>query len=351
MRVAHTNNPRFSQYISWRLPWWARRDRDRGWIKGAGYPKDYEPPDFWDYHDFDDLPESDHGWREIDTWAVGGLGLFARETEPLPPVIGNGHRTGLEFENESDYMAPEAIPLLNEFFGGTTVHTEFPYGWTESSYSRGDGGKGLTDVVVCAYDWGLYAKRQQIVGDATLNDKWGYLKSYRWIENRGPVTAGGWLEKGPYSEDYLKEIWSYLIDNGFLATNGVFGGYHTTMPLPDHFEAVHAIELKQSNWREALEQAERALYADYRWVALDAGHMKAAREHADAFEEAGVGLLAIAKGGLVQLVAAEEQYPEPDKLDRVDLRERSVQELRPEVEPDHPHEDPTPEQAALDGFG
>jgi len=40
-------------------------------------------------------------------------------------------------------------------------------------------------------------------------------------------------------------------------------------------------------------------YADYAWVALDAGAIEPALENLDRFREAGVGLLAIAEGGVV----------------------------------------------------
>jgi len=89
---------------------------------------------------------------------------------------------------------------------------------------------------------------------------------------------------------------------------------------PPSIRTFHAVELKLRDWETALEQAARARrcdvdtevyrhmrpgfydrygYADYAWVALDAGAIEPALENLDRFREAGVGLLAIAEGGVV----------------------------------------------------
>jgi len=93
-----------------------------------------------------------------------------------------------------------------------------------------------------------------------------------------------------------------------------------TAVAPPSIGTFHAVELKLRDWETALEQAARARrcdvdtevyrhmrpgfydrygYADYAWVALDAGAIEPALENLDRFREAGVGLLAIAEGGVV----------------------------------------------------
>lgn len=89
---------------------------------------------------------------------------------------------------------------------------------------------------------------------------------------------------------------------------------------PPSIADLHAVELKLRDWETALEQAARSRrcdvdrdlygpmwpgfydrwgYADYAWVALDAGAIGPALENAERFREAGVGLLAVAEGGTV----------------------------------------------------
>jgi len=55
-------------------------------------------------------------------------------------------------------------------------------------------------------------------------------------------------------------------------------------------------------------------YADYAWVALDAGAIESALENLDRFREAGVGLLAIAEGGVVVEHLDASTAPDADTL-------------------------------------
>lgn len=321
LRVGRTRHPNYRQVGGrWRPPWNFRKRSVGEDPIGDPYERDDEP-DWFSLDDFPKLPEDD--WRELETWCAGGLGLFESDPDPLPIPIPDFHRVGLEFENEIDHMTEAAVPMLRLRFGGSTIHTEFPYGWKEH-----DEPQGRTDVVVCAFDGGAYRRRRAMVGESHLKGRWGYLNGYRYIRARDAVARAPFIDDGPYKTDqYNREIWDFLDDNGFLAGNG--RGFHTVLDLPDHVTA-HAIELKQSNWSEALGQVNQAAYADYWWVALDAGHMRAAFENLDAFRAQGVGLLAVAEGGLVEVVSAEQRDPERWTLDREDIRERSVDAATPD---------------------
>jgi hypothetical protein len=157
-------------------------------------------------------------------------------------------------------------------------------------------------------------------------------------------------EDGRYSDPSKnrKHI-EWLLNHGYLAQNSTGA---LTAITPPKICTLHAVELKLRDWEKALEQAARARrydgpewrqthwkdrygYADYSWVALDAGAIRPALENADRFREQGVGLLAVAEGGTVmEHIEAEERprgrytrdraYAESQVWNRVDHEESVV---------------------------
>lgn len=152
------------------------------------------------------------------------------------------------------------------------------------------------------------------VGDDPLQR----FKVWWSLYENGPHTREDAVENRVYTKPSKnRKHLDWLLDHGYV-------GRTTTdvlLPLcPPKIVDLHAVGLKLRDWQTALGQADRANqadiddldeqlkgpryrdrweYADYRWVALDAGTIDRMLEHAEAFREYGGGLLAVTEGGSV----------------------------------------------------
>jgi len=176
-----------------------------------------------------------------------------------------------------------------------------------------------TDLVYCELDAdGVAARREMTTGTAPLHDPLQRFKVWWYVNEYGPKGRQEVVTNGKYANDATNRTHvKWLLEHGYLATTAT--GMVTAV-APPSIGTFHAVELKLRDWETALEQAARARrcdvdtevyrhmrpgfydrygYADYAWVALDAGAIEPALENLDRFREAGVGLLAIAEGGVV----------------------------------------------------
>jgi hypothetical protein len=273
-----------------------------------------------------------HTWTQVEE-ICGNLGFYNEPTEPLPRPVPESHRDEV-FENELDYMTPVASELVSEMVGGDAVVTEMPYA---NNYR--------TDLAICEIDREALRKRLTITygDDRSLVDEWKFIKAYRFFRTADPMTYDEFQEDGPYSSASTnKRVWNRLEDLGFLVT---LGAYATAVNIPIHITA-HAVELKQSDWETAYTQARRAAlpseesdhwapkrhpkkygYAHYCWVVLDAGHIDKALEHREKFENGGVGLIGLDKGGAVKLVEPQKFSPPKRSLDLEHLNEKTMEKI------------------------
>lgn len=281
--------------------------------------------------------------RSEDDWnKIRSLdGLFEvykpnKDIENFGPSNPPTHRSVTVFENELEHMTEESVPLLMELLDGDVSVTEMPYA-----------SKYRTDVVICDIDWESLTERIEITGTANaLNEEWKYLKSYRYIKRENPIRKSEFIDgRVPYVEQTSKQVWNWLEENNILAKTS--RGYYTVVDLPIHVTA-HAVELKQRDWKEALEQVRRATrpykycadenfsvrrqpekygYADYQYVGIDAGQLPKIIDHLDVFKQAGVGLVGIEENGAVLLVQPEKKTPPEGSLDRRHINEKSIEKL------------------------
>lgn len=247
------------------------------------------------------------GYRVVDE-CRRGIGWMEPVFDPLPaPSIGR-HRTGTCFDIEHTEMREAAVPAIEAMLGGDTTIHEVRH--QHNGYH--------TDLVVADIDAeALLEWDSLVVGRDPLHEPLQRFKTWWYLLENGPKQDA--IEDGLYADPgkNRKHV-NWLLDHGYVArtSTGAFVG----IELPRVAE-LHAVELKLRDWETALEQAERANrvegpdfrlgsphfmkwrdrfgYADYRWVALDAGAIRPALENRDAFEDAGVGLLAVAEGGTV----------------------------------------------------
>jgi hypothetical protein len=92
-----------------------------------------------------------------------------------------------------------------------------------------------------------------------------------------------------------------------------------------------AIELKLSNWRTALRQADNfALSADWSWVVLDQARAGPAEAAVDRFREFGVGLAVLGSEGLLYIVTRPRRRP-PERWLRALMAERAWATAEAEV--------------------
>lgn len=273
-----------------------------------------------------------HNWTQVES-IVDGFGFYDVPDDALAKSVPDPHRSEV-FENELDYMTPVAAELVTELIGGDVVVTEMPYA-----------GNFRTDLAISEIDRRGLRKRLTLTDgdDRSLVDEWKFMKTYRFLRNAEPMTYDEFAENGPYTTPATnKKVWNRLEDMGLLITRG---GYGTIINVPIHITA-HAVELKQKDWETAYEQARRAAlprqhtdyyapdrrpqkygYAHYAWVVMDAGHVHRALEHRGRFENGGVGLISLDKGGAIMHVEARGFSPPKRSMDLEHLNEKTIQKI------------------------
>jgi len=259
-------------------------------------------------------------------------------SEPIEWVPNHLHRSGTCFKVESTEMRDACVSSLKHYLNADAVLHEVRH--QRSGYH--------TDLVLARIDPdGLQKRKQAVEGTHPLHDPLQRFRVWWYIKKRGPMPRSKAEEDGRYSDPSKnrKHI-EWLLNHGYLAQNSTGA---LTAITPPKICTLHAVELKLRDWEKALEQAARARrydgpewrrthwkdrygYADYSWVALDAGAIRPALENADRFREQGVGLLAVAEGGTVmEHIEAEERprgrytrdraYAESQVWNRVDHEE------------------------------
>lgn len=240
----------------------------------------------------------------------------------------------LEFENELDDMTATARSALKDFYNGHVVFEEFPYG----SYR--------TDLVVVKMDKSSLWKRKQAVGNLeAFPDEQKYRRSYREIQREEPITKREWVEDdSTYIERTAKQTWEWLVDHGYLRhledeevggqarlDTGIAGApteddLAVTVKFPDCVRA-YAIELKQTDWEQALRQARRAEhYAERQVVVMDEGAVDRALDNQSRFKDDGVGLVSLAADGTVTRHVSPNRYRPLQTRSRRLLNERALSE-------------------------
>jgi len=209
-----------------------------------------------------------------------------------------------------------------------------------------------TDLVFAAVDaGGVFERHKLTLNNDPLHDPLQRFRVWWYTYEYGPLPRTDAIENGRYAApEKNRRHLSWLLDNGYVAQTDTD---HVVGVCPPKIADLHAVELKRRDWETALEQAARANqstvddryiqykpdrandrygYADYRWVALDAGAIGNAIESADAFYDAGVGLFGIAEGGtVIKLIDAEyaprarytrdRAYAESQVWDQIDISE------------------------------
>lgn len=268
-----------------------------------------------------------------------GVGWAEPEVEPLVPIEPGSHRSGTCFENESREMRAACVEPIRTYLGADVVLHEVRH--QQAGYH--------TDLVYATVDVDGLRKRNILThGQDPLHDPLQRFKVWWYLVARGPLPRSDAVENGCYADasKNRKHI-DWCLENGYAARTATD---HLVGVVPPEIAELHAVELKLRDWQTALDQADRANrcdlpewspqrirdcygYADYRWVALDAGAVNAALANREQFEERGVGLLGIAEGGTVveHVDAAHEPrgrytrdraYAESQVWERVDLSER-----------------------------
>lgn len=189
-------------------------------------------------------------------------------------------------------------------------------------------------LVFADVDAEAVARRDRMTGSREpLHRSFPRFKIWWWLHQKGPKFYGEAVEPGVYSEPSKNERHlEWLIENGWATVSG-FETVHALVPEP--LAELHAVELKLRDWEKAMHQAARAStvaereqdlyemltstygprwldrwgYADYRWVALDAGGIRPALENEDVLREHDVGLISVAEGGTVHRLIEAEYRP------------------------------------------
>lgn len=233
------------------------------------------------------------------------------DPDPLPTSDQGRHGSGTCFDVESTEMREACVDTIGPMIGADdAVLHEVRH--QRSGYH--------TDLVYADVDAdGLRDRRAITVGTDPIHDPLQRFKVWWSLYENGPKPRTEAVENGCYSNPSKnKKHLDWLLDHGYAAATSA-GAVDAVVP-PSICE-LHAVELKRRDWETALEQAARARrcdidedsvygnmwpefydrfgYADYAWVALDAGAIGPALENAERFRELGVGLLAIAEGGTV----------------------------------------------------
>lgn len=236
------------------------------------------------------------------------------DPEPIEWTPGHFHRSGTCFEVESTEMREACVGPLKRHLNADAVLHEVRH--QRSGYH--------TDLVFAEVDPdGLRKRKQAVVGSQPLHDPLQRFRVWWYIKERGPMPRPKAEEDGRYSDPSKnrKHI-EWLLNHGYLAQSSAGA---VTAITPPKICTLHAVELKLRDWEKALEQAARARrydgpkwrtthwkdrygYADYSWVALDAGAIGPALDNAERFREEGVGLLTVAEGGtIMEHIEAEER--------------------------------------------
>lgn len=264
---------------------------------------------------------SDLTWiRNADDYALvdesdRGVGWADPITDPLPRDAVPNHRSGTCFDVESTEMRAACVDPIEEHLGTDEVLHEVRH--QRAGYH--------TDLVFAKVDAnGLRERDMMTVGRDPIHDPLQRFRVWWYLVETGPKPRDLVIENGKYSDPSKnRKHLDWLLDHGYVATTRTG---HVDAVRPPSIATLHAVELKLRDWETALEQAERANrcetemylnrkyhdrygYADYRWVALDAGAIDRALDHRDRFEDAGVGLLAIAEGGTVYEHIPAEHAP------------------------------------------
>jgi hypothetical protein len=335
-------------------------DRARRRVAVRGNPVHYDAPErYADW--FDALPSTfdlDDAYTET---ARSSRRFVAVDPtpDPLAPAS-RDHRSGLCFEVESTEMRAACHDAIAAYLGTEPAVHEVRH--QQSGYH--------TDLVYCDLDAdGVAARRETVAGTAPLHDPLQRFKVWWYVMEYGPKDRDAVVSDGKYADASTnREHVEWLLEHGYLATTATGMVAAVTPPSLGEF---HAVELKLRDWETALEQAARARrcdvdtevyrfmrpeffdrygYADYAWVALDAGAIEPALANLDRFREAGVGLLAIAEGGTVIEHLNAEYRPR-----RRYTRDRAwvESEIWARLEPSETDAEPAPVdgQATLDEVG
>lgn len=304
---------------------------------------------------------------------------------------------GGEYHHDGDQLDADLKPFLAREWGADVFISEFPYFqyagydfppeddddvmWAlEQDYHPDDPrklrdftakkGPYRTDLVAVNPDRRALATRARRLGHLESMNGSGDAKrrrrrTYLSFVGDGPMTRtywegdhGGGDELRTYGEHSASRGFGWLKKRGFLAP---IGAAWDAVDIPLHvYGRAHAVELKLSRneWDTGLDQAARAdVFADYRWLAMDADTVDAALANADEFRERGVGLLGVhPEDGVTVHVWAEQCTREVDRalldrynVERWDLNERVLSELtRANPERDHGRDEP---RLSLDDLG
>lgn len=296
------------------------------------------------------LPSDSELERREETHRVVDESEYLGWAEPiLEPLESPPHstRSGLCFEVESTEMREACTESIGAMLEADAVVHEVRH--QQSAYH--------TDLVYADVDPDALADRDRmVVGREPLHDPLQRFKTWWYLYEFGPKAKREAIDDGLYSQPSKnRRHVNWLLEHGYVATSATG---HLTAVVPPKIATLHAVELKLRDWEKALEQAARARrcddkngygplwaeyydrygYADYAWVALDAGAIDRALKHADRFREAGVGLLAVAEGGaVVKHIDADHQprkrytrdraYVESQILERIDVDEHLPSDL------------------------
>lgn len=281
--------------------------------------------------------------------------------DPLPPANPTSHRSGTCFEVESTEMREACVEPLRAHLDAEVVVHEVRH--QHSAYH--------TDLVYADVHDGLLDRVDMALGQKPLHDPLQRFRVWWYVHENGPMPLESAVEDGRYADPAKnRRHLEWLLDNGYLGRTSM--GF-VVAAVPPKIAELHAVELKLRDWKTALEQADRANrfdgfeswppdwrlrygYADYRWVALDAGAIGNALDHRDEFRDRGVGLVAVAEGGAVvehiepefdprRPYTRDRAYVESQVWNRIDLEDFGS-EL---VEPVESGETAQPSLAAFDG--